>query len=196
MKYRVIVGLLALVLMIGIAGCGKDADSGASSPEDLFNELKAIEISKLSQAVAYIAPDERPLVVFVMDFTASFSIAFSDDEDLEKEYVEIREKHKLPTEEEQEKSNVDLEDMEQVVKFAQDAYGKVDAVAFLEEAEAFLEKLPGNQTEESAKWLEMNDLKIDGDTATATIVIEGGSTEAVAFVKVDGKWYLSQKERF
>jgi hypothetical protein len=109
--------------------------------------------------------------------------------------MKLREKYKLPDQEAQGEEGVNLQNPEQVVAFADKHYGKVNAKGFLKEVEAFLDKLPGEQTQGGVKWSEMKDLEVDGNTATATIVLEDGTTEEAAFIKIDGKWYFSQKAR-
>ena len=177
-----------------LADVGTDPEGGgASSPEELFEEIKTVDFAKMSQVLPYIAPDEHALIVFAMDFAAGFAIAFGGDDSLEDDYIELRKKYKLPEQGVQQEESVDLQDAAKVVAFAQEFYGGVNAKGFLPEVEKFLEKIPGEISEGGVKWKEMNNLKIDGDTASATIVLEDGNSEEVTFLKVGGKWYFSQQ---
>jgi len=195
-KHRTLAALIVAALLAAVLGCGGGGGGkggGASSPEALFTEIKTVDIDRMSQVLPYVAPDEQSLIVFAMDFAGSFAVAFSSDDSLEEEYMKLREKYKLPDQDTQSEEGVNLQDAEQVMAFAEKHYGKVNAKGFLTDVEAFLDKIPGEKTEGGVKWSEMKDLQVDGDTATATIVLEDGSTEEAAFIKVDGKWYFSQK---
>ena len=197
MKYRAISAVLAVLMATTMIGCGGGGggggkDGGAGSPEELFNKIKGTNVAKMSDLVQYVAPDERSLLALMMDFAASFGIAFGGDESLTEEYIKIREKYKLPGEEEEQES-VDLQDIEAVQAHAEKLYGSIDIPGFIGEVEAFLGKIPGQETTETVKWTDLKDLKVSGDTATATVLVEGGDPQSVTFRKVDGKWYFSQK---
>ena len=196
MKYSAVSAIFAVLMAIAMIGCGggggSGKDGGAGSPEELFNKIKETNVAQMSDLVRYVAPDERSLLALMMDFAASFGIAFGGDEALTEEYMKIRAKYKLPGEDEEQES-VDLQDIEAVQMHAEKLYGGIDIPGFIGEVEAFLGKVPGQETTETVKWTDIKDLKISGDTATATVVIEGGDAQAVTFRKVEGKWYFSQK---
>ena len=195
MKYRITGGILVVVVAIILIGCGGGGGGkggGANSPEELFDKIKETNVAKMSDLVEFVAPDERSLLALMMDFAASFTLAFGGDESLAEDYLKIREKYKLPGEDEEQPS-VDLQDIEAVQVHADKLYGDIDIAGFIGDVENFLEKIPGSESSETVKWTEIKDLKISGDTATATVLVEGGDPQTVTFRKIDGKWYFSQK---
>jgi hypothetical protein len=146
--------------------------------------------------VKYIAPDELPIMAFSMDFMLAFMTKFSKDKNIEDEYTRIRAKYKLPVISMND-PKININDQEAMWNYAQETYGKVDCAGFLKDVEALVAKLPGEKEKkalEKVPFVELKDVKIEGDKATGMVVLENKNTEPVHFRKVDGKWYFSIKD--
>lgn len=191
MRSKIFISFILLALAISFFNCG--VKKGASSPQELFNTLKTVDPNKMSQGIDYVAPDERSLLAFSMDFAMAFMFAFVPDKKLQEEYLQIRKKYNLP--ETKDKSSLDLKDPQSVLKYAEDNYGGIDHAGFLSDMESLMEKAPGKKTKKP-DYKELKDVKIEGDRATGTIVYENGKTEKVTFRKVNNAWYLSMKDSF
>ena len=77
MKRWAAFGICIVLVAAVLFGCGGGSGGGAGSPEELFEEIKSVEFEKMSQVLPYVAPDERSLLVFAIDFNPSFAHAFS-----------------------------------------------------------------------------------------------------------------------
>lgn len=182
---------ISTALLLVVTGCGPSNQEGASSPEKLFSQMKETDRSNFSSQLDLVVPDERPILAFSLDFVAAFATAFSPDKSLKKEYNDIRAKYGLK-DMSKSKPKVNMKDPDSVIKYAQDTYGDIDLKGFLTDMAAFIDKLPGKKPKvKKSQYKEMKDLKVEGDTATATAVLENGKTEQLVFKKVEGRWYIS-----
>jgi hypothetical protein len=183
--------LLASVLLMQ---CGPSTGSdGAKSPEALFNALKSIDRSGMSSLLPYVAPDDRCLLSFASDFGASFMTAFSKDKSLKDQYADIRTKYRLP---DNTKSPAKLNDQAAMLEYARANYKDVDHAAFIKEVQGIMARIPNMTMKKKSRFKSMQDLKVEGNTASATAVTEDGKTEKLDFVQVDGIWYLSIQTSF
>lgn len=183
--------LLSLAL-IPIA-YGATTDAGAKSPDALFKTLKSLDRSDQTAAVSCIAPDERYLLSFSVDFGAGFMFAFSKDKALKNKYQAVRAKYKLP---DNSKTKVDPKNQEALMAYAQKTYKDIDHAAFVRDMSAVMSKIEGVKNTVKPAYKDMKNLKVAGSTATATAVTADGKSEDISFVKQNGKWYLSIKGAF
>lgn len=181
---------LTVSLVMIVSSCGSSNKGGASSPEKLFAQMKETDRSNFSSQLDLVVPEERPILAFSLDFIGAFATAFSPDKSLKKEYQDIRSKHGLK-DMSKSKPKVNMKDPDSVIKYAQETYGDIDLKGFLSDMAAFIDKLPGKSKVQKSQYRELKNLKVEGDQATATAVLENGKEEEIFFKKADGRWYLS-----
>ncbi len=187
-KIRIFITVVA-VCSVAFISCSK----GASSPQDVFNKLSKTDRNSFSQISAFVVPDERPVLAFTMDLMLGFITQFGKDKALKDDYRKIREKYKLP-DATTSAPKMNIRNPEEVMKFAQKTYGKIDVEKFLADMEVLLEKTPGKKQMDKSSFKELKDVKIEGDSATGISTLENGSLEKVYFKKIGTSWYISIKD--
>lgn len=196
--------LLALVLLLSfsqLACGGKGSQSSSdkfSSPKELINFLKGKKKDDFASLYPVIAPDERPLVAFTLDFMTSFMLAFSKDQKIKDQYESIQKKYKLnELGKDDSFKTSDLKDTDKLMALAQKRYGSIDIKSFVHDLQTISNSIPGQKSQQikhQTRMKEIKDLKIDGDKATGEVLLDNGKTEKFVFKKVDGGWYLSIKD--
>ncbi len=201
MKKFASIALMLTISLSLIIGCGSKSKqgsvSGFASPQALVDHLKGKKHGDFSDLMTVLAPDEFSLVAFSLDFAASFMSKFSSDKKMKEEYAAILKKFKLEDMSSQ-KPNVKMQDPNSVIAFANERYGKIDARGFVTAMEGMVQKFQPDKKEkkvEPISYINLKDVKIDGDKATGTVEMSNKKSENLAFRKIDGKWYLSMKDQ-
>jgi len=214
MKYWTMLTLVAALFLI--MGCGdkggKDGEAGKegegtpAEAKDGFDSPKALvedmmETQKkgdlgIGGMAKYMAPAKRKEMAFTMLMMAGMMTGFEKDEkkkaEMEKGVKELREKFKIPEKVEGVKES-DLEgimqDKKKMAEVAPKFFKDVDAIGFLKAFAEYQAKYADGKKDGSPKVKEVKDLKIEGDKATGTMLLENGKERKIKFVKVDGRWY-------
>ena len=83
-----------------------------------------------------------------------------------------------------------------MLEYARANYKNVNHPAFIKEVQGIMAKIPNMTMKKKSGFKAMQDLKVEGNTASATAVTEDGKTEKLDFVQVDGIWHLSIQTSF
>jgi hypothetical protein len=175
---------------------------GGSSPEDVFHRAKtAADEGDTRGFFQLLPPDTRVQICFVMVTGARMAISMkasmtgSDGGPAEDKLNAMLKKHgvrDLPVN----AHPVDLDDEESVLAAARYMFTGVDVVALIEELQSFMSELgfggghSGVKTTAGLDDAELEDLKIEGDRATATVGGEPGT-----FIRINGRWYLEPENK-
>lgn len=213
---RFVATLCAVALLVapGLVRAQGEVTLGAESPEQVVERMKAAgEAEDFAAMAALIAPEDRAVVSLTMIMMAGMVMAFAQ---MGSEMVEgmaegMSEEDKAAAEEERKAAMEEIAGMESRFEAVlekhglqdameqdlgadadpQEVFRGVDQVALIRDLTTILDELPGEEESGPAGPMEapvgdLEDLKVDGDTATG--MLDG---EKVEFVKVDGRWYVS-----
>jgi hypothetical protein len=171
---------------------------GADSPEDAFNKMReGWKSGKMGDTLAFIVPEERPAWAFILHIGAAMMVGMAEmmgtkKPGMKEEFDKLIKTHKVsekPTDDQAKLGEV-MQDFKKLVAFTADIYKEVELKPFLNDLQAFLDKFSGDESKKGvAKALK--DLKVEGDTATGTVVMDKGEEKPAKFVKKDGRWYIS-----
>lgn len=191
MRYlRIPVTLFAALAVLAVSGPALAAD-GAESVEALMKQMDAAAASgNASQVLALIHPDDRPLYGFGMVMIGSFTpLGFMSDEKKAEavgaEWETLLAKHHIDMTPD---GGPPAEDPAEMKMRARALFKKVDLPAFVNDAAGFLKKY--RKADDTGPMIPAptgtaEGLKVDGDSATATV--EGKPQK---FSRVDGRWYI------
>jgi hypothetical protein len=168
---------------------------GAESPEKIFEGLKKVlyEDGSVSETLKFVIPDERCIMAMGLDMFSGMVFMGMDEEAKKKaeaELADIRKTHKIP----EKKGEIDpaaLQDPEKMKALGAEMYAGVDIVAYLADLTAFMGKHSDKASEKPKNAATaLKDVKVEGDEAKGTLEFADGSTKAVTFKKIDGRWYI------
>ena len=171
-------------------GNGKAAAKSQATPQETYNNLKnAAENDNWSEALLYVTPDSQHIMLGGMIFVSTMVVGFSEDKAKQESFEKLLKQHGVNVDDKS--SPATLDDIEEVMKAL---VGNVkDKGACLSALMDWMKKnmadKAGQLTEPITK-IEIGEVKIDGDTATATITVDGKPDDPTIFAKIDGKWYI------
>jgi hypothetical protein len=186
-----ILGFVAAAAAVVTLGRPAVAADGAESVEALMKQMgAAAKAGNAGDVLMLIHPDDRPMYGFGMVMVGSFTpMSYMNDEKkaeaVSKEWDALLVKHKLDKKPDDAPPSQDPAEMKMR---ARALFKGVDLKAFVNDAAAFIKK---HRTKDDKNPLipaptgAPEKLKLEGDTATATI--EGKEEK---FSKVDGRWYI------
>lgn len=187
---------LLIISMLVIVSIGCSGSGGFSSPKAVFNKMvekqaDEAKANKMSAMAEFVAPDDRLVLAFTLDMMVGF-MSFAK-KDIAKEHKALREKYNLneKTESIGKINQKDLQNLSKLREICQKIYGDIgDINVYIGEVEAIMDKLPGQKSKPVVKFKDISKLKIDGDSATATVSMENGTKKKMKFRKVNNNWYL------
>ena len=171
--------ILAAVAAVLLAGCG----GSNSSPEAVFNAAKkAAETKDWKAFYGCCDPENAKQLLAGMAMAAGFSVA--QDKEGEKELKEIFRRHGLDPGKQASMKGDSKSDLASVK----------DPAACFQDLMTFCEKKAKGSDANTMMHLQgdLADVKIDGDKATGTLTTKGGQKGPIAFVRLNGSWYLSE----
>ena len=173
---------------------------GADTPEKAFDGLKTAfgENGKWGDSLQVILPKQKNVLPFMMFLAGAMMAAFGKEkhENIDAEFKKILKDAGFPEKMEGD-DQIDmkaLEDPAKMIEVADKIFKGKDAAAFLNAVKAFMKKFDDKKEFDNA-FSAISDVKIDGDNATAKADM-GKEKKDVAFVKVDGRWYVDIQKVF
>jgi hypothetical protein len=185
------IALLLLVFVSMLSGCGGCTPSH-DSPEAAFEAMQtAVQEGEWETAAKQLTPESQDKLAGGMVMMMGFVAAF--DQENAGEIEALLKEHGLDMDSlDEESGDEESHDMAAAVaKFAEPIKDKPE---FIADAMALIEKLD-KDGDSSDAWPtgKLEELKIDGDKATAVVVTSGdggGDREPIEFRKVDGGWLV------
>ena len=184
------------MLVSTFAGCSSE---GGSSPEDVFAKMKTAAKNKdyegMVKCMDSKSQEQMAVGMFMMSSMMKGFAGLGGDgkgKEAAEKIDGVLKKHNL--------DDIDEKEME---KFANDKDGAMkflgskikDKAGFVGDLMTAMESM-GDGKEKVAPEIEgeLEDVEIDGDTATGTIVMKG-KNEPIKFVKENGRWKISMDEK-
>lgn len=181
-----------------------EAKDGFDSPKAVVDAMMKLQKEKenptLMDAMVFMAPPMRQKMAFSMFFMGGMMSGFEQDEkkkaEMEKAFQDILSKHKVPEKVEgleEGKMQEVMEDEKKLAEVAGKLFKDTDVLAFLEDMSEWQAKYTDEKGQDGMgpKITGVKDIKIEGDKATGVMEQEGGKTEKMQFVKIDGRWYAN-----
>jgi hypothetical protein len=173
--------LFAISLLVLAVGCRQPltedeaaTPDGAATPEELTQNVQAASKGEdMAALVRLIHPEDLQYMAFGMLLEASYLAGESDDAEASKKELDaLADKYDI-----KEPESLDSDALDQM---AREVFKGVDLKAFMPELFAVLKKY-----EWSIPIKKLENLKVEGDTATVTVDGEKQRLE-----RIDSRWYL------
>jgi len=171
--------ILPAVAAVLLVGCG----GSNSSPEAVFGAAKkAAETKDWKGFYGCCDPENALQMLAGMVMAAGFSVM--QDKEGEKELKELLRRHGLESDKPSAMKGDSKPDLATVK----------DPAACFGDLMAFCEKKSKSADMNTMMRLQgdLTDVKIDGDKATGTVALKNGPKTPIAFVRLNGSWYLSE----
>ena len=194
MKTKLNLKIMILLATIVSLGCSdkekkenEEAKDGYASPEHVVEAMKG---DMFEFQIPLYPPGDRDMVAYMSVGILYAVVAMEEDPDKHKEaeaaFTAFIEKYDLTDRLE----FTDNEGKEEAL--AKKAFDGVDLVALYADVESFMaDSFSSGSDEEEVKVLSLQNLKIDGGDATATVLFSDDTGIPVFFVRSEGRWYLS-----
>jgi len=201
MKKQMTTLCLIICMTLFANGCGDDSkdESGGgqetggpiaqSTPKETFNGFQdAVSKDEWNAAFQYLTDDSKNAFLGIGTMMATFSLLGTEGDEKAKELESIMEKHGVKDDGKEqtlapEKMMQAMADMVADVK---------DKPALMKEIVAFMKKnSKDNKSPLDDLFKEkFQEAKIEGDTATVSVTVDGNDGDPTVLKKIDGKWYI------
>ena len=185
-------GALLLLVLLAVS----PLEAASESPEAAFDAVKAaIDSGDFRGVVEHVAPSERTMMAFSLDMGVEMASSFWEGDEakaIQEQFAALRKKHKVPADSDaapelEVTSDTSSEEIDaHVVKRAQTLFKDVDVPSYVADLLDFFLKSPMMEGQELFPSVELTDVKIEGDHATA----QAGDAQ-IEFLREGGSWYLT-----
>ena len=167
----------------------------SDSPEAAFEGVrKAVKAGDYEAIVDLVAPSERVLMAFSLDMGVDMAVSFWEGDEAkaaQETYAALKKKHKVKSADDGPElaidSNTSQEEIDaHMMRRAEAMFDGVDLKAYISGLLGFFLKSPMMEGQELFPSVDLTDLQIDGDRASA----QAGDAK-IDFLREDGRWYLA-----
>ncbi len=168
----------AAIVTAVLSGCGKSQVAGFESPEKAFEALQEAGAAKdLTGLLNCLSPESQDVMARQATVVPLFMVMF--DPDKKEEFEELLAKH-----------GIALDAISLDEEFPID--NPADRVAYIADVMKWTEAQSDGKNSGSLFDVAptIGDIKIDNDSARATLTRKSGETKDIDFVRLDGRWFV------